>query len=165
MHIPHFPLKSVYLGLSLYWRLCLSLILFLKITTYITIHFTYSGEVEVETTNLLWLPPATHHHVNGFATPSPALGVHPLLTATKHQCVMDTLWNETRTWGVHSAALTQALVNDFIHLDTLAKYSPVNSEKYMASLSILINEFENRLQDFQNSNYYFVYLELHFQLT
>ena len=38
----------------------------------------------------------------------------------------------------------QAVANNFMHFDVLAKHSPVNSEKYAALLSVLIKEFENR---------------------
>ena len=43
--------------------------------------------------------------------------------------------------------LTQVMVNNCICFDTLAKHSPVNSEKGAAMLSVLIKEFENRSQD------------------
>ena len=42
-----------------------------------------------------------------------------------------------------------------MHFDTLAKHSPVNSEKYAASLFDLIQEFKNRFQDFRENNQYF----------
>ena len=37
----------------------------------------------------------------------------------------------------------QVMANDFIHLSTYAKHSPVKSEKY----AILIHKFKNRFQD------------------
>ena len=43
-----------------------------------------------------------------------------------------------------------------MHFDTLAKHSPVNSEKYADSLFDLIQEFKNRFQDFRENNQYFV---------
>ena len=42
-----------------------------------------------------------------------------------------------------------------MHFDTLAKHSPVNSEKYAALIFDLIQEFENRFQDFHENNQYF----------
>jgi len=44
--------------------------------------------------------------------------------------------------GWSSALLSEVMANNFRHFDTLAKHSPVNSEKYAAVLSILIKEFE-----------------------
>ena len=49
----------------------------------------------------------------------------------------------------------QTKANNFIRFDTLAKHSPVNSEKHAASLFDLIQEFENRFQDFWENNQYF----------
>ena len=49
----------------------------------------------------------------------------------------------------------QIKANDFMHFGTLTKHSPVNSEKYAALLFNLIQEFENRFQDFQENNQYF----------
>ncbi len=49
----------------------------------------------------------------------------------------------------------QAVANNFMHFDVLAKHSPVNSEKYAAVLSILIKEFENRFQDLQKKHQFF----------
>lgn len=62
------------------------------------------------------------------------------------------------------ALLTQVTANNFMHFDTLAKFSPANSKKYAATFCIMINEFENRFQDCQNSQQ-FVYVQLHFQST
>ena len=39
---------------------------------------------------------------------------------------------------------TPSKANNFMHFDTLAKHSPVNSKKYAALLFHLIQEFENR---------------------
>ena len=49
----------------------------------------------------------------------------------------------------------QAVANNFMHFDVLAKHSPVNSEKYAAVLSVLIKEFENRFQDLQKNHHFF----------
>ena len=38
----------------------------------------------------------------------------------------------------------QVMANNCVHFDSLAKHSPVNSEKYTAVLSLLIKEFGNR---------------------
>ena len=42
----------------------------------------------------------------------------------------------------------QIKANNFMHFDTLAKHSPVNSKKHVALLFDLIQEFEKRFQDF-----------------
>jgi len=47
--------------------------------------------------------------------------------------------------GRQSAVLSY--LNSFMHFDTLAKHSPVNSEKYASLLSVLIKEIENKFQD------------------
>lgn len=44
---------------------------------------------------------------------------------------------------------SSSYIKYFMHFDMLAKHSPVNSEKYAALLSVLMKEFENRLQDCQ----------------
>lgn len=46
-----------------------------------------------------------------------------------------------------SAVITQPTANRFMHFDTLAMHSPVNSRKYVAVLSILIKQFEKNFQD------------------
>ena len=46
----------------------------------------------------------------------------------------------------------QIKANNFMHFDTLAKHSPVNSKKYGALPFNLIQEFENRFQDFWENN-------------
>ena len=66
----------------------------------------------------------------------------------ERRCIMKPIRAETRAWGGYNAVLAQVMANRFMHLDTLAKHSPVNSEKYAAMLSILIHELENRFQDF-----------------
>ena len=43
---------------------------------------------------------------------------------------------------------TPSKANNFMHFDTLAKHSPVNSKKHVALLFDLIQEFEKRFQDF-----------------
>ena len=50
---------------------------------------------------------------------------------------------------------TQIKANNFMLFDTLAKHSPMTSKKHAALLSDLIQEFENRFQDFQEDNQYF----------
>ena len=42
-----------------------------------------------------------------------------------------------------------------MHFDTWAEHSPVNSRKYAASPFNVIQEFENRFQDFHENNQYF----------
>lgn len=43
----------------------------------------------------------------------------------------------------HTAVPAQVMANTFMQLDTLAKHSPVNSEKYTAVLTILLKGFES----------------------
>ena len=45
-----------------------------------------------------------------------------------------------------------------MEFNTLAKYSPVNSEKYAAVLSVVIKEYGNRFQDCKKIINFFVYL-------
>ena len=45
--------------------------------------------------------------------------------------------------------LTQVMANNCLYFDTLAKHSAVNSEKYAAVLSSLMQEFEIGFQDCQ----------------
>ena len=52
----------------------------------------------------------------------------------------------------------QVMTNNLMHFDTLAKHSPVNTEKYAAVLSILMNKFENRFQCFKNKSFFFLYI-------
>ena len=59
----------------------------------------------------------------------------------------------------------QTKANNFIRFDTLAKHSPVNSEKHAASLFDLIQEFENRFQDFWENNQYFAIFETQFSIN
>lgn len=47
---------------------------------------------------------------------------------------------------------TQVAANNFMHFDCLAKYTPVRSERYASFLSILIEEFESRFQDFRENH-------------
>ena len=44
------------------------------------------------------------------------------------------------------------MANNFMHFDTSAKGSPVNSEKIAVMLSILIKKHKNRSQDFQKNH-------------
>lgn len=43
--------------------------------------------------------------------------------------------------------LTEMMADTCVHWDTLSKHGPVNSKKYEAVLSILIQELEIKLQD------------------
>ena len=47
---------------------------------------------------------------------------------------------------------SQIKANNFMHFDTLAKHVPVNNKKYAALLFDLIQEFENRFQDFRKNH-------------
>ena len=58
----------------------------------------------------------------------------------------------------------QIKANSFMHFNTLTKHSSVNSKKYSALLFALIQELENRCQDFWEDNI-LLYLRLHFQST
>ena len=49
--------------------------------------------------------------------------------------------------------------------DTLAKHSPVSSEKYADLLFDLIQKFENRLQDFWKNNQYFAIFSVDINIT
>jgi len=51
-----------------------------------------------------------------------------------------------------------------MHFDTLTKHSPVNSKKYTAIFSIVIKQFENKIQVYKKLSF-LVYLQLHFQLA
>jgi len=70
------------------------------------------------------------------------LGMHPLLSNNK-----TAVWTETSMSRGLCAVLNQAMANNFMHFVILAKYSPLNNEKYVAMLSILIKEFENRFHN------------------
>ena len=50
---------------------------------------------------------------------------------------------------------TQIKANNFMFFDMLAKHSPMTSKKHAALLSDLIQEFENRFQEFWGNNQYF----------
>ena len=54
-----------------------------------------------------------------------------------------------KLWQAHIKA------NSFVHLDTLAKHSHVNSEKYEALLFDFMQEPENRFQDIWENDQYF----------
>ena len=88
-----------------------------------------------------WLCPAEWH--------GPALGTHPLLTTTKQQCVIGTIWVENRAWGGGSELLAKVMANNFVHLNTLAKHSPVNSKTHATLPSVLVKGFENRFKHCQ----------------
>jgi len=59
---------------------------------------------------------------------------------------MGTVWADTRTRQGRNAVLTQVMANNCVHFVTLAKDSPVISEKYAALLSVLKKKFENRFE-------------------
>lgn len=44
--------------------------------------------------------------------------------------------------------LTEGLANNFIHFGTLAKHNNLHTKTYVAMLSTLVKEFENRFQDY-----------------
>lgn len=47
---------------------------------------------------------------------------------------------------VTAQELTKVMANNCVQFGTLAKHTPVNSEKHVAVLSVLIQECENRLR-------------------
>ncbi|XP_075053814.1 general transcription factor II-I repeat domain-containing protein 2-like [Mixophyes fleayi] len=51
---------------------------------------------------------------------------------------------------------SQIKANNFMHFSTLAKHGPVNTEKYAALLFDLVQEFENRFQDFRKNQSFFL---------
>lgn len=57
------------------------------------------------------------------------------------------------------------VANNFKHFVMLVEHSPVISEKYAAMLYILIQEFENRLQDFQKKPLLFCIFATPFSLV
>ena len=75
--------------------------------------------------------------------------------ATTQQCVIDTAWADTGTWGRHRAVLTQVLANNGGHFDKLTEHSPVNSGRYPTVLPVLEKEFENRFQECWKKNHFF----------
>lgn len=54
---------------------------------------------------------------------------------------------------------SQVKANNFIHFLVLAKHNLKNTEKYASLILILINEFENRFQDFCKSSQLFAVFE------
>jgi len=80
-----------------------------------------------------------------------------LSAPAEHRRIMKPIRAATWAWGGYNEALAQVMANRFMHLDTLAKHSPVNSEKYAAMLSILIHELENRFQDCKEKSSTFWY--------
>lgn len=60
---------------------------------------------------------------------------------------------------------SQVMANKFMEFNTLAKNSPVNSEKYTGVLSVLIKECANRFQDCKKPNCFLVSLQLHFSIN
>ena len=78
---------------------------------------------------------------------------------TKHQCAINPIWAETMTRRGNNAVLTRVMANNCMHFDTLTKHSPVNSKKYTAIFSIVIKQFENKIQDYKKLSF-LVYLQL-----
>lgn len=64
---------------------------------------------------------------------------------------------ETKARGGLSEVLTQVMANNPIHFDTLAKRSPLSSEKYAVVLSVLIEEFENSFQSCKKNSLFFLF--------
>ena len=59
----------------------------------------------------------------------------------------------------------QIKANNFMDFDTLATHIPVSSKKYAVLLFELIQEFENRFQDFWENNQYFAILATPFSVN
>ena len=119
----------------------------------IYIYIQHTGSLESE--NIFFLALSLNELITKLqnklaAPPCPAHTHHS--AATTHWCPINIVQAETRAWGECIAVLTQVLASKFVQLETLAKHSPVNSEKYAAMLSILIKEFENRFQDCQKNH-------------
>lgn len=93
--------------------------------------------------------PSLHCESNGSscsaAWPGPRHTHHS--TTITHWCPINSVWTENRARVLCSAILIQVVANNCMHFDALPKNSPVSSEKDAALLSILLLEFENRLQD------------------
>lgn len=54
--------------------------------------------------------------------------------------------------------LPQVMANNWMRFDTLAKYSPGNSKKYAALLSVLVKEFKKRFQGCKKESSIFLYI-------
>jgi len=73
----------------------------------------------------------------------------------KHWCVTGVIWAEISAQGRCSTVQTQVMAINFMQFDIFAKHSPVNSEKNVSVLSVVIKEFENRFQDCQKCHKFF----------
>ena len=76
------------------------------------------------------------------------------LTCAKFQTIR-ALKMRLKLWQAQVAA------NNCMHFDMLAKHSPVIREKCAAVLSVLIEEFQNRLQDCKQTNKQTTYTHTH----
>ena len=63
--------------------------------------------------------------------------------------MIGTIWVENRAWGGGSELLAKVMANNFVHLNTLAKHSPVNSKTHATLPSVLVKGFENRFKHCQ----------------
>ena len=100
-------------------------------------------------------PGTSNLRPKGHMWPSPALSVHPWL---RNNHTLSFSWTEIKAWGRHSAVLTQQTANNVMDCDILSKHRPVNSKKYAAVLSIVIQAFENKSQDCQKKSSVFWYV-------
>lgn len=125
--------------------------------------FAYRKSHMLQPHSPLAVKPLTHSTPPAAAKPSwrqllPAPG---LSVPTRRRSAINAVWAETRAWGC-SAGPAQVMPNLFMDLDTLAEHSPVKCRKYIAVLSVLIQEFENGFQDCGKNHQIWVYLCLHF---
>lgn len=67
--------------------------------------------------------------------------------ANSQHCVPSALPGCNRDTGRVQGVMAPIMANDFVHVGTLARHSPMNSETYAAVLGVLIKEFENRFED------------------
>lgn len=44
-------------------------------------------------------------------------------TPAEHQCTINAVWDEARTWGGHGAVLSQVMEDHFMHFDASVKQS------------------------------------------
>jgi len=66
------------------------------------------------------------------------------------------LWQVMTNNFMHSNALAKHSFEMHVHFDTLVRnIFTVNSEKYTAVISVLLQEFESRFRDFKKKNHYF----------
>lgn len=72
-----------------------------------------------------------------------------LSAPAEHRRIMKPIRAATWAWGGYNEALAQVMANRFMHLDTLAKHSPVNSKTHATLPSVLVKGFENRFKHCQ----------------